>query len=124
MGLTHKQQLGHEKEKLAAQFLIRQGLRLLQQNYRCFHGEIDLIMQDKDDIVFVEVRSRSRLDYGHAPETITFAKKQKLIKTAMHYLQKYSYGETVNSRFDVIGIHLNGQHNQIEWIPNAFSAED
>ncbi len=117
------QELGQHAEQQAQGFLQTKGFKLLAKNYRCFHGEIDLIMRDRDDIVFVEVRSRSRHDYGEAAETINTRKKRKLIKTGMHFLQKKDWLYKVNSRFDVIAIHIDAGKTQIEWIENAFSVE-
>jgi len=123
MASVNRQQLGKQAELNACQFLQAKGLRLLQQNYHCYYGEIDLIMQDQDDIVFVEVRSRSRSDYGSALESIGQTKIKKLIKAATHFLQKKNWLYQVSSRFDVIAIQTTGGNVQLEWIKNAFSAE-
>jgi len=119
-----KQKIGDLAELEACQFLQAKGLRLLVKNYHCFFGEIDLIMQDQDEIVFVEVRSRSRIDYGTAAETIDDCKQSKLIKTATHFLQKKAWLYKVNSRFDIIAIHFKMGKLELEWIQNAFSAKD
>lgn len=115
-----KQKYGQIGESKAEAYLLTQGMTLLTKNYRCPFGEIDLIMQDKEDIVFVEVRSRSRPDYGHASESISRNKQNKIIKTAIHFLQKRAWIDKVASRFDVVTIHLNGSENRLEWIKNAF----
>lgn len=115
-----KQKSGQLAESKAHAYLLTQGMTLLIKNYRCSFGEIDLIMQDKEDIVFVEVRSRSRDDYGHASESISLTKQNKLIKTAIHFLQKRAWIDKVASRFDVVTIHMNGNEDQLEWIKNAF----
>ncbi len=115
-----KQKSGQLAESKAYTYLLTQGMTLLIKNYRCSFGEIDLIMQDKEDIVFVEVRSRSRDDYGHASESISLTKQNKLIKTAIHFLQKRAWIDKVASRFDVVTIHMNGNEDQLEWIKNAF----
>jgi putative endonuclease len=120
----HNQQIGKEAENKACHFLQKKGLQLLTQNYRCYHGEIDLIMMDKDDIVFVEVRKRKRIDYGNAFETVNHSKRKKIIKTAMHFLQKKKWMYKVNSRFDIIAIHPVQNIMQIEWIKNAFLFEE
>lgn len=117
---TERQQRGQSAEQTAARFLEGKGMQLIMQNYRCSFGEIDLIMRDRDDIVFVEVRSRSRTDYGHPAETINQGKQRKLIKTAMHFLQRKGWLNKVCSRFDVIAIEFAHDKPTLEWIKNAF----
>lgn len=124
MDSFNKQQKGKEAEQTACQFLQGRGLHLLQQNFHCYYGEIDLIMQDQEDIVFVEVRSRGRRDYGNAAESINKRKQNRLIKTATHFLQMKNWLDKKNSRFDVIAIHIVEQTKlQVEWIKNAFWLE-
>jgi len=113
-------QKGDEAETKACEFLIQQKFILLAKNYRCHFGEIDLIMQDKEDIVFVEVRSRQRTDYGNAIESVDYYKREKLIKTATHFLQSKRWLYQFNSRFDIIAFHPVLGKMQLEWIKNAF----
>lgn len=120
----HRLYLGKQAELAACSYLEAKGFRLLKKNYRCYLGEIDLIMQDLDDIVFVEVRSRSRFDYGNASESIDKRKKSKLIKTATHFLQTKSWLYKVHSRFDVVAIHYVDNKMNLEWIKNAFWLEE
>lgn len=114
-----KKNAGNLAEQKACDFLLAKGLKLLTRNYRCYHGEIDLIMQDGNDIVFVEVRSRTCSDYGYATETVDYRKQKKLLTTATHFLQQKDWLDTVDCRFDVIGFF----NNNIEWIKDAFSYE-
>ena len=114
-----KKSKGDLAELKACDFLQSNGLQLIIRNYRCKHGEIDLIMIDKTEIVFIEVRSRSREDYGYAEETVDRHKQKKLLHSAMHFLQEIDHLDTFDCRFDVIGF-LN---NKIEWIKNAFIYE-
>jgi putative endonuclease len=110
---------GAQAELLAAQFLQRQGLKLLLQNYRCRYGEIDLILQEGKTLVFVEVRLRSRRDFGGAGASIDTKKQTKLIRTAQHYLGTLL--RIPPCRFDAVLLHtLDGSN--IEWIKNAFEA--
>jgi putative endonuclease len=110
---------GAQAEQLAAQFLQRQGLKLLQQNYRCRHGEIDLILQDGATLVFAEVRLRSRNDFGGASASITASKQAKLVRAAQHYLA--ALGRTPPCRFDAVLFEaLDGSAPQ--WLKNAFGA--
>lgn len=106
-------------ETRAEAFLIAQGLVKHAKNYRCKLGEIDLIMQHQDTLVFVEVRLRSHRQFAHAAESVTPAKQQKIIKTAQYYLQQHQLTDKVNCRFDVIAFAENAQP---EWIKDAFSA--
>jgi putative endonuclease len=112
-------QLGGEAEQLAAAYLDQQGLKLVASNYHCRFGEIDLIMRDGKTLVFVEVRLRSNANFGGAAMSITAAKRQKLVRTAEHYLQKH--GEAA-CRFDAVLMNAASMQG-IEWIKNAFEAQ-
>ena len=111
--------LGNKAEKLAAKFLNRQGLKTLQKNYTCRFGEIDIIMQHAEYLVFVEVRYRQSQDYGGALASVNTHKQLKLRKTAEHYLQRLSNSD-VACRFDVLCITGNLKQPEFEWIENAF----
>lgn len=104
-------------EQLAAAFLQRQGLKLVETNYRCRFGEIDLVCNDRGTLVFVEVRLRGNEAFGGAAASITAGKQHKLVLTARHYLQRLRAAPAC--RFDVV--LLRGlRDNDIEWIRNAF----
>ncbi|RTK96865.1 MAG: YraN family protein [Neisseriaceae bacterium] len=105
-------QIGNHAEDLALAYLSNIGLHCLQRNFYSRFGEIDLIMQDSDTLVFVEVRKRSS-GKDYACESITISKQRKLVKTAEYYLMKL--GREVNCRFDAILIDAN---NSIEWLKN------
>lgn len=109
---------GQIAENKAAKYLIKQGLIMIQRNFHCRYGEIDLIMQDQETLVFVEVRFRHNSNYGGSAESITFSKQTKLIKTAQNYLMKNKLGD-VACRFDVIGLSGNLKKPDINWIVNA-----
>jgi putative endonuclease len=91
---------GLAAEKLAAQFLQQNGLHLLESNFRCSFGDIDLILQDGNVIVFTEVRLRSNANFGGAAASITNAKQAKIIRTAEAYLQLHNSHSPC--RFDVV----------------------
>lgn len=110
---------GAQAELLAAEYLRQQGLRLVAQNYRGRFGEIDLIMQDGDALVFIEVRLRCNTDYGGAAGSIDWHKQHRLIRTAQHYLTKL--GHLPPCRFDVV-LMDDAQGCHVEWIKNAFDA--
>lgn len=118
--MPNTQQIGHNYEQKAADYLQQQGLTLVTRNFQCKLGEIDLIMRDGDYLVFVEVRYRSASHYGDSRETITYSKQRKLRKTAELYLVQQKLWEKIACRFDVIAIDENKQAYTIDWIKNAF----
>src|SRR5215210_249604 len=101
---------------MAAEFLERQGLRVLERNYRCRLGEIDLVARDGDTTVFVEVRSRASGAFGGAAASITAKKRTKLLRAARFYLS--GLRATPACRFDAL--LFEGDPPRIEWIRNAF----
>ena len=119
---THLQQ-GEDAEASCCDYLRAQGLRLVEKNYRCRLGEIDIIMLDKKTLVFIEVRFRKNDLFGGGLESITTSKQRKLRKTAELFLQKNSRYE--NARFDVVAMSNNVQTKDrqkftFDWIKNAF----
>lgn len=109
---------GIAAERLAATYLQQNGLKLLESNYRCRFGEIDLIMRDGREIVFVEVRLRSNALFGGAGASITPGKQQKLTRAAEHYLMQHG---TAPCRFDAVLLDsLATTH--LTWLKNAFEA--
>ena len=108
---------GSAAEKLAMEHLQAQGLRLLERNFRTRGGEIDLIMQQGNTLVFVEVRFRQSSDYGSPAETVTMHKQQRLINTASRYLQRR--GDDLPCRFDIVAVS-GSQQERIEWFQDAF----
>ena len=118
--ITKQQNIGQRAETKALQYLKRRGLKLLKKNYYCRFGEIDLIMQEKKVIVFIEVRFRKPNTQVSAAESITNQKINKIRKTAAHYLMQYQ--TTPNCRFDVTAMTHNAVDSgyTIDWIKNAF----
>ena len=104
----------------AQQYLESHGLTLVKKNYTIKSGEIDLIMKDEEYLVFVEVRYRCKPEYGSSIETVTPNKQRRIIRTALHYLQKTRQLDCVDRRFDVIGIDAKGR---IVWIKDAFQVQ-
>jgi putative endonuclease len=108
-------QRGADAEQQAYDFLIQRGLTPVCRNFRCKQGELDLVMLDQQTLVIVEVRFRKSNRFGSAVETVTAAKRAKIIAATQCYLSQYPLNYTV--RFDVIGISAN---NEINWVANAF----
>lgn len=110
---------GRQAEQIAHDYLIAQGLTPIARNYRSRFGEIDLILRDRNTLVFVEVRLRSRADFGGAAESITAAKRSKLLATANQYLAQFPRPPAC--RFDVVLLGAL-EPPRLEWIKHAFDA--
>ncbi len=116
--------IGATAELYAEQYLQQQGLITRTRNYRCKLGEIDLIMMEKQPrgnvLVFVEVRLRTNKRFAPALETVDYRKQQKIIKTAMRFLQEQKLYDKIACRFDVIALDQTGTAPPVQWIKNAF----
>jgi putative endonuclease len=110
---------GQLYEQLAAEYLARQGLQLLQSNYQCKAGEIDLVMRDGASLVFVEVKYRASSAFGGAAAAVTASKQQKLLRACRWYLQQHRLSEQP-CRLDVVAIEGQSPY-QYQWIKNAIS---
>jgi putative endonuclease len=117
--VVNRRSQGQQAENTACAFLQQHGLTLIEKNYRCRSGEIDLVMRDGRQLVFVEVRYRRSLTYGGPIESIDYRKRLKLIATARHYLVARKVRSA--TRFDVVGISAD---KQVRWIPNAVETEN
>lgn len=95
--------VGIEAEQKAVRFLESQGYRIVERNYSCRLGEIDIIAEEVDVLCFVEVRSRKRSRYGYPQESITYEKKRRISLTARHFLLARKI-EGRSCRFDVVSI--------------------
>ncbi|HZW83436.1 MAG TPA: YraN family protein [Candidatus Deferrimicrobium sp.] len=100
-----RRRLGQDGEKLALEYLVGLGMKLLARNYRCRLGELDLILADKGQIVFVEVRTKTSDSYGSGLESITMRKITKLRVLAMYYLADKHLTQDASIRFDIVAIH-------------------
>jgi putative endonuclease len=106
---------GARAEDLCAELLRAAGLKLVERNWRCRLGEIDLIAEEKGTLVFAEVRMRARGNFGGAAESVTAAKRSRLIAAARLYLMRRP---EATCRFDVFLI--DGPPRRVQWIRNAF----
>lgn len=109
---------GKDAEQSARKFLEKKRLTFITSNFHSRWGEIDLIMQDGKELVFIEVRARSHNSHGGAAQSVDTRKQSKLIKTAQFYLQKHS--ATAFCRFDVIAIEGNAATTEPIWYKDAF----
>lgn len=118
-----RQQDGDFAELLARQYLEAQGLRFIQHQFRVPCGEIDLVMQAEEELVFVEVRYRETSLYGDPEESIGYYKQRSLIRAAQMFQQRHPWTDYLDARFDVVGITGNKLNPKINWIENAFPVE-
>lgn len=110
-------------EDKACHYLQEKGLKLLSRNFLCKCGEIDLIMQDKDILVFIEVRYRKSSDYGDCVESISRYKQQRIINATDLYCNKHQISEKVVCRFDVLAVSSVQNQLKIDWIRDAFQVD-
>lgn len=114
---------GAASEQLAAEHLQSQGLVVLARNLRCRAGEIDLVCLDGDVLAIVEVRQRSRIEFGGALGSVTWRKQRKIIRATRYFLQRHAEWRAYVMRFDVIGVEgLPDCRHRIVWIKDAFRA--
>lgn len=113
--LSPRQADGRDWERVALRHLRRQGLRPVEENFRCKGGEIDLVMRDGDTLVFVEVRQRADGAHGGAAASITPAKIRRLVRAAQFYLLRFPV--TPPCRFDVVAI----DGDQLEWLQDVIN---
>ena len=111
MKIHIKKQFGNAGENLATEYLQKQGYTILEKNFNCKQGEIDIIAKDKNEIVFIEVKSRSNIVFGLPSEAVTKQKMKHILKTARYFLYK---NKMINEyiRFDVVEILIkSGKFN-------------
>lgn len=116
----YKHRFGKHAEEQTCKYLRKQGLKLIESNYRCNYGEIDLIMQDKNCIVFVEVRARVGQDFVSGLASVSSSKQSKIIKAATYYLQQTRQLNKVFCRFDVVAVKSQNEQLQFHWVKDAF----
>ena len=112
---------GRDGEAMAERWLHKQGLTTLERNYRCVFGEVDLVMEQDNDVVFLEVRSLKHNRFGSPAETVTRSKQAKIMKTAQHYILARHISDRRTIRFDIVGV-TPAADEQIHWLAGAFDA--
>ncbi|MGH2495760.1 MAG: YraN family protein [Ktedonobacteraceae bacterium] len=119
-----RQLLGRKGEQMAADALRERGYHIVEHNFRCRYGEIDLIAEEQDDLVFVEVKTRRGTAFGHPEEAVTLTKRRKLVEVASYYLDLHASGDR-SWRIDVVAIDFNqdGKFREIRVYRHAVSEE-
>lgn len=101
-----RQGLGRTGERLAAEALISKGYRILERNFRCRQGEIDLVAEDEQDIIFVEVKARRGVSFGLPEDALTLRKCRKLVELASYYLDFHACSDR-SWRIDVVAVQFS-----------------
>ncbi|HYA93761.1 MAG TPA: YraN family protein [Thermodesulfobacteriota bacterium] len=114
-----KKDLGKKGEEKALRFLNKKGYRIIETNYVCKMGEMDLIAKEKDTLVFIEVKTRTSTMFGPPQLAVNSWKQRQLSKVALNFLKEKKL-EDVKARFDVVAILLGQKGEEIELIKNAF----
>lgn len=115
-----RQQLGQEAESRGALLLEQAGLKVLARNYRCRGGELDIVACDGRVLVVAEVRMRSSDRFGGAAASITWRKRQRIVRATRHLLATHPQWSALPVRFDALVVGSAGQ--PMEWIRSAFDA--
>lgn len=114
--LLNKRQTGAAYEEKAARWMEGHGMKIIQRNYRCKRGEIDLIARDGNYLVFTEVKYRSASGNGHPAEAVDYRKQRRISGAAAYYCYAHHIPENQPCRFDVVSI----LGEEIEYLKNAF----
>jgi len=112
---------GAASEQLAAQYLRARGFVVLASNLRCKAGELDLVGIDGGVLAIIEVRQRSRMEFGGALGSVAWRKQRKIVRAARFFLQRRAHWRAHRLRFDVLALHgLPGGECRMEWVKDAF----
>src|SRR4030066_896774 len=114
-----KKELGKKGEEVALRFLKKKGYRIIERNYVCKMGEMDIIAKEKDTLVFIEVKTRTSTLFGPPQLAVNSSKQRQLSKVALNFLKEKQL-EDVKARFDVVAILLVQKGEEIELIKDAF----
>lgn len=113
---------GDIAENLAIAFLRKRKLKIVETNYHCRWGEIDVIARENDILAFIEVRYRKSIRFGNAWETVNKSKQQRIIKTALHFIANHPEYNYFDLRFDLVSMTGELHKPEIDWFPAAFMA--
>lgn len=109
----YKQQVGNFGQKLARRYLLEKGYVVLAEHYCIRGGEIDLIAQEKQEIAFIEVKTRTSLQFGRPEEAVQYYKKQALLRSAQRFLIEKKLDGKMAFRFDIIAIRINKPEQRV-----------
>ena len=113
----NKREIGARAEEMVCGYLMERGFRVLERNFRCRQGEVDVIGEDEGYLVFVEVKYRASGVSGSPAEAVTAAKQGKICRTADYYRYRHGIGDDRAVRYDVVAV--DGEYG-IVWYKNAF----
>jgi putative endonuclease len=116
-----RRQRGDEAEDAVVAFLAAHGYQVLERNFTCRYGEVDIVAEHGDTLCFIEVRMRSSSTWGDPSATVSFAKQRRVVKAALYYLQRHRRADQM-LRFDVVSVLGAAGQAKLEHIPNAFDA--
>lgn len=122
--MATSKRIGTQAEQIAANYLKSKGLAIITENFSGPQGELDLIAQDKDTLVFVEVRYRKSAGFGLPQETVNWKKQQRIVQTARYFFARHPKWARKASRFDIVAIRGELELAKIDWIKNAFDASE
>jgi putative endonuclease len=118
---TKRQRFGDAGEKAAEDVLARDGYRVVARKHRCPRGEVDLVLERGELLIFVEVRTRATALFGGPEETVGFEKQRRVVRAARDFLARWR-GPPRGARFDVVAVLDRPEGPLISHIPNAFDA--
>ncbi|CAG1065148.1 hypothetical protein BAC1_00726 [uncultured bacterium] len=119
----NKASIGRRGEDEAALFLESKGYKVVERNYRCRYGEIDIVARDGKTVVFVEVKTRGSDRFGCPTASVDARKQKKILLTSQFYIESNRLFDT-DLRFDVVGIEMSGGKLAFELVKNAFEAAE
>lgn len=116
MHVSHE--LGRIGENIIADYITKLGYKVVERNFACNQGEIDIIAKDKEELVFIEVKTRTDISYGEASEAVTNTKKRHLINSIKYYIYKQKL-ENQPIRIDVAEVYINKGKVKVNYIKQA-----
>ena len=114
--------VGRRGEQIAADYLARRGLRIMFRNYRCRGGELDLVALHGEELVFVEVRSRTAADWGDAVESVNGTKKRRWVHAARCFCAQHPEFSDLAMRFDLVA--MQGHDSVVSWIQDSLQLNE
>jgi len=122
-GGAGKRELGQRGEAIICQYIESKGMRLIERNFHCRGGEIDIIARDGDTVAFIEVKTRTNTNYGTAAEAVTLTKMRRITAAANGFIEKNGLHDNY-FRFDVAEVYINGERENVDinYIKNAFES--